>query len=190
MFLATRVNILNDTGERIKLKIDNNRDRKYDAIVNIEPGGRLDRIEGSVRDGFDVIIDIVINPVGPNNNTRLGGFKFNKPSAGDPNVRSDEFTTLDLTPNQRRGGWMYYLSRIAYFRDSLGKKYWGRFSESLLGDIESPYDIESIESNEFGPQVALLVNNAPKPTFTIESFSGAYAEWDLRINSDNFTLRR
>jgi hypothetical protein len=47
-------------------------------------------------------------------------------------------------------------------------------------------------SKSFDVQEIVLVNSAPKPSFTIESFfndSEAGAKvWDLRINSDNFTL--
>ena len=61
------------------------------------------------------------------------------------------------------------------------KRYWGKLDSSLLD--KTPY---------YDEQNALLINSAPKPTFTIEPFfndSEAGAKvWDLRINSDNFTL--
>ena len=44
----------------------------------------------------------------------------------------------------------------------------------------------------FGAQLKVLVNTAQKPTFTVDAFYnddevGAKV-WDLRVNSDNFTL--
>ena len=176
MVLPTRVNIINDSSERIKLKIDYDRDRKFDEITNIEPGSRLDGTEGSVwgPGKFDVIVDIISNPAGPNNNTRFGGFKFDNPSLGYPNVRSDDFTTLSNLGDFKLEGM-----RIrSEFRP---KRYWGKFDSSLLS-----------EKLSLDAQQALLISSAPKPTFTIESYfndSEAGAKvWDLRINSDNFTL--
>ena len=61
------------------------------------------------------------------------------------------------------------------------KHYWGKLDIDLLDREEDLF-----------VNTALLINSAPKPTFTIESFfndSEAGAKvWDLRINSDNFTL--
>jgi hypothetical protein len=181
LVLPTRVNIINDSSERIKLKIDNDRDRKYDEIINIEPGSRLDDIEGSVwgRGKFDVIVDIISNPAGPNNNTRFGGFKFDNPLIGNPYVRSDDFTTLSPEfPGSGTGGYILFseVDRSEFFE----KRYWGKFDSSLVG--KTPW---------FGEEERLLIKSAPKPTFTIESFYnddevGAKV-WDLRVNSDNFT---
>ena len=185
LVLPTRVNIINDSSERIKVKIDNDRDRKIDDIINIEPGSRLDDIEGSVSGPgkFDVIVDIITNPDGPDNNTRLGGFKFDNPSFNTPYVRSDDFTTLSPACTGAHNCEREYIlysqkSRSEYdFR----KRYWGKF------DI----DLVDKEEDEF-VNTALLINSAPKPTFTVEAFfndSEAGAKvWDLRINSDNFTL--
>jgi hypothetical protein len=180
LVLPTRVNIINDSSERIKLRIDNDRDRKYDDIINIEPGGRLDGIEGSVDrgwdgSGWDVVVDLVTNPDGPDNNTRLGGFKFDNPVIDYPKVKSNDFTSLFEVPSD------YELRYIRVRSESYPKKYWGKLDSSLLNKKLS-----------VGAQQALLINSAPKPTFTIESFfndSEAGAKvWDLRINSDNFTL--
>jgi hypothetical protein len=190
MVLPTRVNIINDSSERIKVKIDNGNDPKYDEITNIEPGSRLDGIEGSVSGSgkFDVIVDFIINPAGPDNNTRLGGFKFDNPFIGRPDVRSDEFTTLDFDYRQRERfddllPYDYRLTSQAGRANTNAKRkrYWGKLDSGLL-DQE-----KSVATNR-----ALLVNAAPKPTFTIQSFfnddeAGAKV-WDLRINSDNFTL--
>ena len=171
MVLPTRVNIINDSGERIKVKIDNDRDRKFDEIINIEPGGRLDGIEGSVSGSgrFDVIVDIIINPSGPDNNIRLGGFKFDNPAFGTPYVTSSEFRSPMF--KKRLVDSLLYDSK----RDrEQGRTYWVVFDETVKGDL------------------AAVVNSARKPTFTIEPFfndSAAGAKvWDLRINSDNFTL--
>ena len=179
MVLPTRVNIINDSSERIKVKIDNDRDRKFDEIINIEPGSRLDGIEGSVwGSGKDVIVDIIANPVGPDNNSRLGGFKFENPLAGEAYVKSDDFTTLTNACSSNT----FCLSR-SKTRNSgyLKKRYWGKLDIDLLDKEEDLF-----------VNIALLVNSAPKPTFTVESFfndSEAGAKvWDLRINSDNFTL--
>ncbi|QVV66543.1 hypothetical protein [Synechococcus sp. LA31] len=180
MVLPTRVNIINDSSERIKVKIDNDRDRKFDEITNIEPGSRLDGIEGSVwgPGKFDVIVDIISNPAGPNNNTRFGGFKFDNPSLGYPNVRSDDFTTLSLEDER-----YILLSKVNRSDRIMGlpKGYWGKFDSSLLDMDKTPW---------FGEQEKLLIKSAPKPTFTIESFDnndevGAKV-WDLHVNSDNF----
>ena len=179
MVLPTRVNIINDSSERIKVKIDNDRDRKFDEIINIEPGSRLDGIEGSVwGSGKDVIVDIIANPVGPDNNSRLGGFKFENPLAVEAYVESDDFTTLtDRCYNNK-----FCLSRgKSRNKGYLKKRYWGKLDIDLLDKEEDLF-----------VNIALLVNSAPKPTFTVESFfndSEAGAKvWDLRINSDNFTL--
>ena len=190
MALPTRVNIINDSSERIKVKIDNDRDPKFDEIINIEPGSRLDDIEGSVwgRGKFDVIVDFIINPTGPDNNTRLGGFKFDNPFIGDPNVRSNEFTTLLIDYGDSFGTLdelpEYNLESKLYQSKYKPKSYWGRLDSSLLDDLRFPLNFN-------GPN-ALLINSAPKPTFTVEAFfndSEAGAKvWDLRINSDNFTL--
>ena len=196
MVLPTRVNIINDSSERIKVKIDNDRDPKFDEIINIEPGSRLDDIEGSVWRGgwfsekikLDVIVDIITNPDGPDNNTRLGGFKFDNPTWGPPNVRSGEFTTLYefYDPNSICSSCPpVYRLQGKYSRSELASKsYWGRLDSSLLDDLRFPFN--------FNEPNALLINSAPKPTFTVEAFfndSEAGAKvWDLRINSDNFTL--
>jgi len=186
LLLPTRVNIINDSSERIKVKIDNDRDRKIDDIINIEPGSRLDGIEGSVWGWgkFDVIVDIITNPDGPDNNTRLGSFKFDNPSFGTPYVESDDFTTLSrpCTVGYECKTWFTLYSQIKRSEyDDVQKRYWGKLDSSLLD--KKPY---------FNEQNALLINSAPKPTFAIEPFfddSGAGAKvWDLRINSDNFTL--
>ena len=47
MVLPTRVNVINDSSEWVKIKINNDRDRKVDEIVNIEPGQRYET-SGSV----------------------------------------------------------------------------------------------------------------------------------------------
>ena len=186
MVLPTRVNIINDSSERIKVKIDNDRDRKFDEIINIEPGSRLDDIEGSVwgPGKFDVIVDIITNPDGPDNNTRLGGFKFDNPFIGTPYVRSDDFRTLSYACTDKNicKSWFTLKYSKTTRKESGGqKRYWGKLDSSLLD--KTPY---------YDEQNALLINSAPKPTFTIEPFfddSGAGAKvWDLRINSDNFTL--
>ena len=185
MVLPTRVNIINDSSERIKLKIDSDRDGKYDEIINIEPGSRLDGIEGSVSGWgeFDVIVDIITNPAGPDNNTRLGGFKFDNPSLGDPNVRSDEFTTLTYDVVKLGDISRDIFALVSKLERSFGlnKTYWGMLDRGLLNNDLS-----------LGAQNAVLLNSAQKPTFTIEPFykddkAGAKV-WDLRINSDNFTL--
>ena len=181
MVLPTRVNIINDSSERIKVKIDNDRDRKFDEIINIEPGSRLDDIEGSVWGWgkYDVIVDIITNPDGPDNNTRLGGFKFRNPSLGNPYVDSDDFTTLN---DRCSNGNAFCLRSVmprqeGYFK----KRYWGKLDIDLLDREEDLF-----------VNIEMLVNSAPKPTFTVQSFfndSEAGAKvWDLRINSDNFTL--
>ena len=192
LVLPTWVNIINDSSERIKVKIDNDRDPKFDEIINIEPGSRLDGIEGSVWGWgkFDVIVDIITNPDGPDNNTRLGGFKFENPSLNSPYVESDDFTTLSygevyfdpVTSQRERKAKVEYACSNRYFRLKTDKiKYWGKLDSDLLDTKRSYFD-----------QLALLINSAPKPTFTIEPFfddSGAGAKvWDLRINSDNFAL--
>ncbi len=190
MVLPTRVNIINDFNKTIKVKIDNDRDRHLDEIINIEPGSRLDGIEGSVSGSgkFDVIVDIIINPAGPDNNTRLGGFKFHNPFIGSPYVGSDEFTTLDFDYRQRErfGDLLPYDYRLTSQAgrentNAKRKRYWGKLDSGLL-DQE-----KSLATNR-----ALLVNAAPKPTFTIEAFfdddAAGAKEWDLRINSNNFTL--
>jgi hypothetical protein len=187
MALDTRVNIINDSSKRVKVKIDNDRDRNFDEIINIEPGGRLDGIQGSVSGAgnFDVIVDIITNPIGPDNNTRLGGFKFDNPAFSRPNVRSDVFTTaradieLAFLRDRQRGAAL--LTRVIERSESRLKTYWGKLDGSL---IRVPPDLSGVE--------ALLINSAPKPTFTIEAFfndsvAGAKV-WDLRINSDNFAL--
>jgi hypothetical protein len=189
LVLPTRVNIINDSSERIKVKIDNDRDRKFDEIINIEPGSRLDDIEGSVWGWgkFDVIVDIITNPDGPDNNTRLGGFKFDNPSFDTPYVRSDDFTTLSPACTGVKNCESDFILYSEKNRSKYGskydltKRYWGKLDSSLLD--KTPY---------YDEQNALLINSAPKPTFTVESFfndSEAGAKvWDLRINSDNFTL--
>ena len=180
MVLPTRVNIINDSSERIKVKIDNDRDRKFDEIINIEPGSRLDGIEGSVWGWgkFDVIVDIITNPDGPDNNTRLGGFKFENPSLNSPYVESDDFTTLTDSCYDTK---FCLRSRKTRNKGYLKKRYWGKLDIDLLDKEEDLF-----------VNIALLVNSAPKPTFTVQSFfndSEAGAKvWDLRINSDNFTL--
>ncbi|QVV66558.1 hypothetical protein [Synechococcus sp. LA31] len=185
MVLPTRVNIINDSSQTIKVKIDNDRDRKTDKIINIESGGRFDSIEGSVSGSgnFDVIVDFIINPAGPDNNTRLGGFKFDNPFIGDPNVRSDDFTTLSPActgAHKCEKEYILYSQRNRSKYD-FRKRYWGKLDIDLLDKEEDLF-----------VNTALLINSAPKPTFTIESFfndSEAGAKvWDLRINSDNFTL--
>ncbi|QVV68809.1 hypothetical protein [Synechococcus sp. LA31] len=184
MVLPTRVNIINNSSDRIKVKIDKDRDRKLDEIINIEPGGRLDGIEGSVEGSgrYDVIVDLITNPGGPDNNTRLGGFKFDNPSLGYPNVRSDEFTTLtyDVLRIGDRKQYLFSLTR-EIDREFRNRTHWGMLDRGLLDNSKS-FDVQEI----------VLVNSAPKPSFTIESFfndSEAGAKvWDLRINSDNFTL--
>ena len=184
--LPTSVSIINDSSSRFKIKINNDRDQKFDKIINIEPGGRLDGIKGSVPGPgrFDVIVDIIINPAGPDNNIRLGGFKFDNPAFDFPYVKSDEFTTLGIDSRDYIGiddDFEYKLERKRYRSESDPKRYWGKLDSSLLD--KTPY---------YDEQNALLINSAPKPTFTIEPFfddSGAGAKvWDLRINSDNFTL--
>jgi hypothetical protein len=174
MLLPTRVNIINDSSERYKLKIDNNGDRKFDKIINIEPGGRLDGIEGSANFGYDVVVDIIINPEGPDNNIRWGGFKFNNPTVGYPNVRSDDFTTVYYSRD-----WLE--DHVLRMSGHPEKRYWGKLNENLLETWR-----------RFEENTKVLINSAPKPTFTIESFfidSIARAKvWDLRINSYNFTL--
>jgi len=92
--LPTQVDIINDSSQRIKVKIDNDKDQKYDKITNIEPGGRYETrgsVWGSVFDKVDVVIDIITNPTGPDNNERHGTFKFNNPGTGDPFVKSPDF---------------------------------------------------------------------------------------------------
>jgi hypothetical protein len=180
LVLPTRVNIINDSSERIKVKIDNDRDRKFDEIINIKPGSRLDDIEGSVWGWgkFDVIVDIITNPDGPDNNTRLGGFKFENPFTAEAYVESDDFTTLTNVCIKEP----FCLSRSKTRTSGyLKKRYWGKLDIDLLDKEEDLF-----------VNIALLVNSAPKPTFTVESFfndSEAGAKvWDLRINSDNFTL--
>ncbi len=193
IILPTRVNIINDSGERIKLKIDNKGGKKYDEIVNVESGGRLDGIEGSDYswNGFDVVVDIIINPVCPKNKTRLGGIKFNNPTVGDPIVSSDEFTTLGIFQ-----GYEYELKEKVARGEGRPKRYWGKLNEAQLteefpgfGKTEEDFNAAQAAIDR---QIAVLVNSAPKPTFTIESFfidSVARAKvWDLRINSYNFTL--
>jgi hypothetical protein len=182
LVLPTRVNIINDSSDRIKVKIDNDRDSKPDENINIEPGGRFDGIEGSLWWKSDVIVDVIINPAGPDNNTGLGGFKFDNPSIGWPNAKSDQFTTLrqDVVRIDQKNQSIFYLVNN-FDRKFDRRSYWGMLDGGLLDN-----------SLTFGAQLKVLVNTAQKPTFTVDAFYnddevGAKV-WDLRVNSDNFTL--
>ena len=193
MVLPTQVNIINDSSQRIKVKIDNDKDPKYDEITNIEPGGRFE-VRGSVSGPgkYDVVIDIITNPPGPDNNEMHGTFKFDNPAFGYPHVDSDDFLYV-----YKVGGFAGYRAPTygyaEIYRRNLNE---GEGLRSAWGILRSdrpvkgyPYDtIDVKDFEELSKEVSQVYSQAPLPLFTIEAFMhdrGAKT-WDLRIASDLF----
>jgi len=196
MVLPTQVNIINDSSQRIKVKIDNDKDRKYDEITNIEPGERYET-SGSVWFGkADVVIDIITNPPGPGNNERHGTFEFNNPVTGAPWVESRDFKYgyIEEFDQEYEGknliSFRNLYSRDREFYDSSHngfiklplKSYWGK---PKLAVYEKRIEKDQKAMDNF---VGNYYSEMPRPIFTIEAFmqdAGAKT-WDLRITSDSF----
>jgi hypothetical protein len=195
MVLSTKVNIINDSSERIKIKIDNDRDKKFDEIINIEPGARYNDIIGydPGRGRWDLVIGIIKNPAGPNNNERYGTFRFDNPAFAAPYVESDDFTTLSTQIEAEPGKPITFLTPIKYtlsnifnrYDHSLLKTYWGKLDKARVEDIPARRPIDQYAI--FEELNASLIKSAPFPRFTIEAFvpDVGYKTWDLRINSDS-----
>jgi len=192
MVLSTRVFVINDSSERIKIKADTDRDRQYDRITNIEPGERYE-VSGSISGSQpDVEIDIITNPVGPDNNVWHGGFRFDNPAFGSPNVESYDFTYAYAVQARRA---LSIKTHNVYTRDTkrLVTK-WGKIDESetrSINDLFASIIPQSDPLHEIrasmGDPVEYLYRVTPRPLFTIEAFThdqGAKT-WDLRFNSDN-----
>jgi hypothetical protein len=213
MVLPTRVNIINDSSERIKVKIDNDKDQKYDKITNIQPGGRFE-VTGSVSGfgNYDVVIDIITNPPGPGNNERHGTFKFDNPALGKPYVKSDDFKYGEIQVLDVRNytsGYIFDKNFIRFnseyvrdkafdeaFTDFAGsedlkhplKSYWGKAGKAASNLAMSRKDLIEKDQEAMDKIVREYYSEMPRPLFTIEAFmqdAGAKT-WDLRITSDSF----
>ena len=167
MVLPTRVKFVNETDQRIKLRLG----KKDNQIVNLAPGDVFSA-SGSVNFAFDIEVDIIINPKGPDNNTYLGEFRFNNPAVGSPNVRSDDFryyepVTLDAGIYEQK-----------FIRDDTPRYVtWGSVPGELKTTrLQTPFgDLELSKFQGF----------ASAPLFEIKAFSediGA-KDWDLRITA-------
>lgn len=76
MVRDTRVHIINDSDQRIKIKAQ----FPSDQTKNLDPGEDF-VLQGSVsgRGRWDVKFDVIVNPSGPDNNTRLDTWTFDNP---------------------------------------------------------------------------------------------------------------
>lgn len=177
------MNFINDANERVKIKIAR---KGNDEIINVEPGKHF-RTSGSVNFGFDIEVDIIINPKGPDNNERLGDFKFNNPAVGSPSARSTSFYWTALSPIISSGSRLYVEYKNKYDREkSRTKVVWGLKPAGVAKDIpfpagleENPFSLElfRFELSEVWFQAA--------PIFETEAFmqdDGA-KKWDLRIKT-------
>ena len=188
MVLPTQVNIINDSSQRIKVKIDNDKDPKYDEITNIEPGGRFE-VRGSVSGPgkYDVVIDIITNPPGPDNNEMHGTFKFDNPAIGRPSVESDDYKWTE---------YPYYRDPAKLFAYSFSNKYVRR-SELLRSNWAKGLGINAFAAFEkregfkdfsVAKYLEKFYSELPRPLVTIEAFTQDIDAkvWDLRIAGDNF----
>ena len=188
MALPTQVNIINDSSQRIKVKIDNDKDPKYDEITNIEPGGRFE-VRGSVSGPgkYDVVIDIITNPPGPDNNEMHGTFKFDNPAIGYPSVESDDYKWTE---------YPYYRDSAKLFAYSFSNKYVRR-SELLRSNWAKGLGINAFAAFEkregfkdfsVAKYLEKFYSELPRPLVTIEAFTQDIDAkvWDLRIAGDNF----
>lgn len=171
MVLPTEVNFINESKERVKI-----------AGVNIKPG-ESKRLSGSKNGGYDIEADIIINPEGPGNNTRLGAFKFNNPAIGDPNVRSDEFYWFG---EQTISTFGFSATSKDYHHELLRNR-WNR--KSTWGALPEGYERKQkgrgIASRSSSFTVFEDQGFAASPIFDIEAFpqdDGA-KKWDLHIVS-------
>jgi hypothetical protein len=191
MVLPTRVNIINDSSERIKVKIDNDKDRKVDEITNIEPGGRFE-VSGSVsgHGNYDVVIDIITNPPGPDNNERHGTFKFDNPAfVFSPYVVSDDYSWTNYPVKLCRecddDGWIF--SERYVRSDDLLRSNWLKGKAQRIRAAFAAL-VKQEGSNSTAKNLEKLYSEAPRPLVTIEAFmqDNDAKVWDLRIAGDNF----
>ena len=169
MVLPTRVKFVNETDQRIKLRLG----KKDDQIVNLAPG-EVFSASGSVNFAYDIEADIIINPKGPDNNTYLGEFRFNNPAVGFPNVRSDDFYYF----NERFFDGGEY-SQIYNRGDSGLETKWGVLPNGLMPiRITKETDFEKLTLFE-------ALGFAPAPVFDIKvSDKDVDAkDWELRITA-------
>ena len=194
MVLPTQVNIINDSSQRIKVKIDNDKDPKYYEITNIEPGGRFE-VRGSVSGPgkYDVVIDIITNPPGPGNNERCGTFRFDNPTIGRPSVKSDDYKWTEYPYKRQKTGFVKTSEIILYDfsdeyvrRDNLLRTNWAKgLSDKAFKDLRAR---EGSNSYSLAKALEKLYSEAPRPLVTVEAFTQDIDAkvWDLRIAGDNF----
>jgi len=191
MVLPTRVNIINDSSQRIKVKIDNDKDRKVDEITNIEPGGRFG-VTGSVsgRGNYDVVIDIITNPPGPDNNEMHGTFKFDNPAFGYPSVESDDYKWTEYPYYRDPAKQFAYHFSNKYVRESeLLRSNWAKgLRINAFAAFQLRKGSEHFKHLDYAKDLGEFYSEAPRPLVTIEAFmqDNDAKVWDLRIAGDNF----
>ena len=198
MVLPTQVNIINDSSQRIKVKIDNDKDPKYDEITNIEPGGRFE-VRGSVSGPgkYDVVIDIITNPPGPDNNEMHGTFKFDNPAIRYPYVESDDYKWTEypykpqVTQHSHGQGPRpprYNFSNRYVRRSDLLRSNWAKGLGDEAFDALREREKGTNDYYSMAKTFQKLYSEAPRPLVTVEAFmqDNDAKVWDLRIAGDNF----
>lgn len=212
MVLPTRVNVINDSSEWVKIKINNDRDRKVDEIVNIEPGQRYET-SGSVsstsnnpkKRRWDVVIDIITNPEGSGNNEEMGTFRFDNPFLGPPKCSSRKHQYISARHDIPAFGPRKLLDGLTlddvYARPSSLdgiqisiddkqslKTYWATWPENSRTPNSVFTNRLPKRSEELYQSILTAYSEANQPIIAIEAFMhdvGA-KNWDLRIASDGF----
>lgn len=209
MVLPSTVNVINDSKERIKIRVDVNHNKKSDEIINIEAGERHE-ITGTYSNwgksgkqlSSDIVIDLITNPEGPKNNERQGSMSFDNPGLGPPTCHSKRIGNKAQLEYISTGRTNSYVGpgtlvdgldlKTRYERPWRGdeaqrplKTYWASWSYDERRDIlpnQLPKGSEELYQS--------IVKAYTEVSFiaTVQAFmhdNGAKT-WDLRIASEGF----
>lgn len=150
MCLPLKTTITNDSNQRIKIDFLNGETTNPERL-NLDPGEIVSR--GSVRELSAIRFDIIINPKGPDNNERLGGFAFTNWRNAPSEVGSDTF------------GFKSEFEGLGYAQEYNSRKNKTAVTWGLLRDRDQPD-----------------LGLAPSPTVQTEAFfPGHEIFWDFRI---------
>lgn len=180
MGIPTEVNFINESDKRIKIDLG-------DDDFNLYPGES--KRHSSPPYGWfmgyrsSLYADIIINPEGPDNNKKLGSFRFE--DYGDlAFARSDDFFTYTSGASKDRS----CPTRIARTYFHVWQK--PRFNNNPLL-LKTTWGLKPLDYVEEVTSEAACVKNvlfqgfAPSPVFDMEAFpaDGHAMKWDLHIKS-------
>ena len=206
MFKPTEVNFINESDQRITIKQRTGKEGK----VTLLPGEQA-RIQDSLYFQKDLDVDIIVNPLGKENDSRLGSFAFDNPGGGYPAVSSPDFKWFGWDTSSSFGytNTTYgYHGTYSQFAKRPETQKWGRLpdgyrpirrGDNILSQETIPDAIAEAATaaiRRTRPQnnnkssiseyhVYQFQGFAPAPTFEIESFSDSFSEkrWDLHIQT-------